>query len=156
MWKFKNSGIWNSEIGVCVPLAVAHIYKYRILRNLAFRVHSKKGHEHYEPLIAIPKLLDEDVESTYSDAFVMNMNIDNTIEVLEEETDTLAAAVDNTSVGMEIVSNLDPEPPQEDTATSCSVSRSSNYYIHTNQAGKDNTSLIDVRDTCEDAYIGAP
>ena len=86
----------------------------------------------------------------------MNMNIDNTIEVLEEETDTLAPAVDNTSVDMEIVSNLVPEPPQEDTATSWSVSRSSNYYIHTNQAGKDNTSLIDVRDTCEDAYIGAP
>ena len=56
----------------------------------------------------------------------MTMNIDNTIEVLEEETDTLAPAVDNTSVGMEIVSNLDPEPPQEDTATSCSVSLSSN------------------------------
>ena len=85
---------------------------------MAFRVHSKKGHEHYDPLIAIPKLLDDHFESTYSDACMMNMNIDNTIEVLEEETDTLAAAVDNTSVGMEIVSNLDPEPPQEDTASS--------------------------------------
>ena len=83
--------------------------KSRILRNMAFRVHSKtKKHEYYDPLIAIPKLLDDHFESTYSDACMMNMNIDNTIEVLEEETDTLAPAVDNTAVDMEIVSNLDP------------------------------------------------
>ena len=96
VWKFKKSGIWNNDVGDCLPYAISQIYKKKIVIytsdswrpviKLTSPVASAvwnlgyiaiKGHEHYEPLIEPANIIDKHVESTESDGCLNNMNTDN-------------------------------------------------------------------------------